>query len=54
MDPVEPPPPVQAHGGAGVLRENQIERILRWARVMRIWEGSSEIQRQTIAKTMGL
>ena len=45
---------VQAMGGQGVLRENEIERVLRWARVMRIWEGSSEIQRMTIAKTMGL
>ena len=45
---------VQAHGAVGVLRATEIERILRWARVMRIWEGSSEIQRQTIAKTMGL
>jgi butyryl-CoA dehydrogenase len=45
---------VQAMGGQGVLRENEIERILRWARVMRIWEGSSEIQRMTIAKCMGL
>ena len=45
---------VQAMGGQGVLRENEIERVLRWARVMRIWEGSSEIQRMTISKTMGL
>jgi acyl-CoA dehydrogenase len=45
---------VQAMGGQGVLRENEVERVLRWARVMRIWEGSSEIQRLTIAKTMGL
>ncbi|HVM45029.1 MAG TPA: acyl-CoA dehydrogenase family protein [Candidatus Thermoplasmatota archaeon] len=45
---------VQAMGGQGVLRENEVERVLRWARVMRIWEGSSEIQRMTIAKTMGL
>jgi alkylation response protein AidB-like acyl-CoA dehydrogenase len=45
---------VQAMGGQGVLRENEVERVLRWARVMRIWEGSSEIQRMTIAKAMGL
>jgi len=45
---------VQAHGAVGVLRVNEIERILRWARVMRIWEGSSEIQRMTISKMMGL
>lgn len=45
---------VQAHGAVGTLRKTGIERILRWARVMRIWEGTSEIQRMTIAKTMGL
>ncbi len=45
---------IQAMGAQGVLRVNELERILRWARVMRIWEGSSEIQRMTIAKTMGL
>jgi alkylation response protein AidB-like acyl-CoA dehydrogenase len=45
---------IQAHGAVGVLRQNELERILRWARVMRIWEGTSEIQRWTIAKTVGL
>ncbi|HWG91675.1 MAG TPA: acyl-CoA dehydrogenase family protein [Candidatus Thermoplasmatota archaeon] len=45
---------IGAHGGVGVLRATQLERILRWARVMRIFEGTNEIQRQTIAKTMGL
>lgn len=45
---------VQAHGAVGTLRKTGIERVLRWARVMRIWEGTSEIQRMTIAKTMGL
>ena len=45
---------IGAHGGVGVLRETQLERILRWARVMRIFEGTNEIQRMTISKTMGL
>jgi len=45
---------LQAHGAVGTLRKTGIERVLRWARVMRIWEGTSEIQRTTIAKTMGL
>lgn len=45
---------LQVHGAVGTLRATGVERVLRWARLMRIWEGSSEIQRQTIAKTMGL
>ncbi|MHB8605034.1 MAG: acyl-CoA dehydrogenase family protein [Thermoplasmatota archaeon] len=45
---------IQAQGAVGTLRRNQIERVLRWARIMRIWEGTSEIQKLTIAKTMGL
>ncbi|MHB8585270.1 MAG: acyl-CoA dehydrogenase family protein [Thermoplasmatota archaeon] len=45
---------LQVHGAIGTTRGVGIERILRWARVMRIWEGSSEIQRATIAKTLGL
>lgn len=45
---------VQAHGAVGTLRRTGVERVLRWARVMRIWEGTSEIQRLTIAKSMGL
>jgi alkylation response protein AidB-like acyl-CoA dehydrogenase len=45
---------VQAMGANGTLRTNRVERVLRWARIMRIWEGTSEIQRATIAKTMGL
>ena len=45
---------IQAHGGAGTLRNRGLERVLRWARIMRVFEGTSEIQRVTIAKTMGL
>lgn len=45
---------VQAWGGLGVTKEVGLESVLRYARVMRIYEGTSEIQRNTIAKTMGL
>lgn len=45
---------VQCHGGMGAMRELPYERIQRFARVARIFEGTSEIQRWTIAKTLGL
>jgi butyryl-CoA dehydrogenase len=40
---------VQLHGGAGYIRDLPIERMYRDARVTRILEGTSEIQRSTIA-----
>lgn len=40
---------VQIHGGMGYMREAGIETIYRDARVTRIYEGSSEIQRNIIA-----
>ena len=40
---------VQLHGGAGYIRDFPIERMYRDARVTRILEGTSEIQRFTIA-----
>ena len=45
---------VQVHGGAGLMKEVGIERAFRFARLLRIPEGTSEIQRWTIAKTLGL
>ncbi|HVL48252.1 MAG TPA: acyl-CoA dehydrogenase family protein [Candidatus Thermoplasmatota archaeon] len=45
---------IQIHGGAGLMRELPLERIFRFARVLRIPEGTSEVQRWTIAKTLGL
>lgn len=41
---------VQIHGGAGLLRGNPVEWIFRATRMMRILTGTSEIQRNTIAK----
>jgi len=40
---------VQLHGGAGYIKDLPIERMYRDARVTRILEGTSEIQRFTIA-----
>jgi butyryl-CoA dehydrogenase len=45
---------VQIHGSIGYSRETDVERIYRDARVMTIYEGTSEIQRIIIAREMGL
>ena len=39
---------VQILGGRGYMRENPVERLWRDTRVDRIWEGTSEIQRNII------
>ncbi|MFD2738913.1 acyl-CoA dehydrogenase family protein [Sulfitobacter aestuarii] len=41
---------LQIHGGYGFTRELPLERYARDARIMRIYEGSSEIQRSIIAR----
>ena len=43
---------VQIFGGRGYLRENPVERLNRDYRVDRIWEGTSEIQRLIIARSL--
>jgi alkylation response protein AidB-like acyl-CoA dehydrogenase len=43
---------VQLHGGYGYSREFEVERLYRDARVTRIYEGTSEIQRIIIARQM--
>ena len=43
---------LQLHGGNGYSREYEIERLYRDARVMRIFEGTSEIQRELIARSV--
>jgi len=43
---------VQIFGGRGYMRENVAERFYREARVERIWEGTSEIQRLIIANSL--
>jgi acyl-CoA dehydrogenase len=41
---------VQIHGGMGFMRDCVVEGIYREARMMRIVEGTSEIQRNLIAR----
>ena len=43
---------VQVHGGYGYVKEYPVERFYRDARVMEIYEGSSEIQRMVIARSI--
>jgi acyl-CoA dehydrogenase len=43
---------VQIFGGMGLMTELPIERFWRDARVERIWDGTSEIQRHIIARSM--
>jgi acyl-CoA dehydrogenase len=40
---------VQIHGGAGLLRGSVVERLYRDVRALRIYEGTSEIQKLVIA-----
>ena len=43
---------IQIHGGYGYSREFEVERMYRDTRLMSIGEGTSEIQRMVIARTI--
>jgi len=43
---------IQIHGGMGLMDELPLERIWRDARLERIWEGTSEIQRHIISRAL--
>jgi butyryl-CoA dehydrogenase len=43
---------LQIHGGYGFVRDLPLERYVRDLRIMRIYEGSSEIQRTIIARNL--
>lgn len=45
---------IQIHGGNGYMREYEVERFLRDAKLLEIGEGTSEIQRVVIARHLGL
>ncbi|WP_100010854.1 acyl-CoA dehydrogenase [Lentibacillus sediminis] len=44
---------IQIHGGYGYMREYEVERYLRDAKLLEIGEGTSEIQRMVIARQLG-
>jgi acyl-CoA dehydrogenase len=43
---------VQIFGGMGLMTDFPVERFWRDARVERIWDGTSEIQRHIISRSM--
>jgi acyl-CoA dehydrogenase len=43
---------LQIHGGAGLEKGNRVEQLYREVRALTIYEGTSEIQRQTIARQL--
>lgn len=44
---------IQIHGGYGYMREYEVERYLRDAKLLEIGEGTSEVQRLVIARYLG-
>ncbi|VEF47771.1 acyl-CoA dehydrogenase [Bacillus freudenreichii] len=44
---------VQLHGGYGYMREFEVERMMRDAKLLEIGEGTSEVQRMVIAREVG-
>jgi len=43
---------IQIHGGCGYVKEYPVERYFRDARICAIYEGTDEMQRMTIARTL--
>lgn len=43
---------VQIHGGYGYMRETGVERLMRDAKITQIYEGTSEVQRVVIARSL--
>jgi len=43
---------IQIFGGMGLMEETGVERFWRDARVERIWDGTSEIQRHIISRAL--
>ena len=46
------PQAVQIHGGYGYVKEYHVERLMRDAKITEIYEGTSEVQRVVISRTV--
>lgn len=44
---------IQIHGGYGYMKEYEVERYMRDAKLLEIGEGTSEVQRMVIARQIG-
>lgn len=45
---------VQLHGGYGYIRDYEVERMMRDAKITEIYEGTSEVQRMVISSNLGV
>ncbi|WP_456461130.1 acyl-CoA dehydrogenase family protein, partial [Lutibacter sp.] len=43
---------VQIHGGYGYVKEYHVERLMRDAKITQIYEGTSEIQKIVISRSV--
>ena len=43
---------VQVHGGYGFVKEYHVERLMRDAKITQIYEGTSEIQKLVISRSV--
>ena len=43
---------VQVHGGYGFVKEYHVERLMRDAKITQIYEGTSEVQKIVIGRTI--
>ena len=43
---------VQLHGGYGYIRDYDVERMMRDAKITEIYEGTSEVQRMVISGSL--
>jgi alkylation response protein AidB-like acyl-CoA dehydrogenase len=43
---------VQVHGGYGFVKEYHVERMMRDAKITQIYEGTSEIQKIVISRSV--